>query len=376
MHAILDKWTADGLIRPAEKPPTEEQKKHERYYHLHQYVHHPTIECRTLRKMFQTKIKDGTLELAKPQQEVQRNSLPQHGRGATTVVIHGNVADLDMDKEEAAPLEPTIMALQKSPKFRSLFDQLGLGAEARKMATRALVSIAAESSAQCFTAEAHASRTYLETTNAISFTDEDMEVQYPDHKHPLYLTASINEVQARRALVDTGSSLNLIPMNTLQAANISRRKIQGTPMEVTGFGGAAEYTIGHIQLALKVGPILSLTRFHVIDSAVSYHVLLGRPWLHKHKLVSSTYHQCVKGRLNGKPIRLPANNTLFDETEAHFVDAAYYEDLAPVREASTFRTIGTPLPAWEDIRDHAEADLRNILELKRKQKEVVSEAQD
>jgi hypothetical protein len=110
--------------------------------------------------------------------------------------------------------------------------------------------------------------------------------------------------------VDTSSSLNLIPMNTLQATTISRRKIQGTPMEVTDFGGAAEYTMGHIQLVLKVGLILSLTRFHVIDSAVSYHVHLDRPWLHKHKLVSSTYHQCVKGRLNGKPIGLPTNKTL------------------------------------------------------------------
>jgi hypothetical protein len=203
-----------------------------------------------------------------------------------------------------------------------------------------------------------------------------MEVQYLDHKRPLYLTVSINEVQVRRALVDTGSSLNLIPMSTLQAANISRRKIHGTPMEVIGFGGAAEYTMGRIQLALKVGPILSLTCFHVIDSAVSYHALLGHPWLHKHNLVSSTYHQCVKGRLNGKPIRLPANNTPFDETEAHFVETTFYEDLAPAGEASTSRTIGTPLSAWEEIRDHLEADLKNILELKKKRKEAVREAQD
>jgi hypothetical protein len=76
----------------------------------------------------------------------------------------------------------------------------------------------------------------------------------------------------------------------------------------------------------------------------------------------------VKGRLNGKPIRIPANNTPFDETEAHFVEAAFYEDLAPAGESSTSRTMGTPLPAWEDIRDHPEADLRNMLELKRKWK--------
>ena len=67
MFAILDKWTANGFIRPAKRPPTEEQKKHERYCRLHQYVHHPIIECRTLWKIFQTKIKDETLELAKPQ---------------------------------------------------------------------------------------------------------------------------------------------------------------------------------------------------------------------------------------------------------------------------------------------------------------------
>jgi hypothetical protein len=73
-------------------------------------------------------------------------------------------------------------------------------------------------------------------------------------------------------------------------------------MEVKGFGGIGEYTKGHIQLVLKVGPIVALTRFHVVDSVVPYHILLGRPWLQKHQLIFSTYHQCVKGRLNGKPI--------------------------------------------------------------------------
>ena len=129
------------------------------------------------------------------------------------------------------------------------------------MATEVLVSIKVEYGAQCFTAEAHASRAYLEATNAISFTNEDMEVKYPDHKRPLYLTASINKVQVQRALVDTGSSLNLIPMSTLQAANISRRKIHDTPMKVTGFGGATEYTMGYIQLALKVDPSYPLFVF-------------------------------------------------------------------------------------------------------------------
>jgi hypothetical protein len=53
-------------------------------------------------------------------------------------------------------------------------------------------------------------------------------------------------------------------------------------MEIKGFGGIGEFTKGHIQLVLKVSPIVALTRFHVVDSVVPYHRLLGRTWLHQH----------------------------------------------------------------------------------------------
>jgi hypothetical protein len=119
-----------------------------------------------------------------------------------------------------------IRTLQRNPKFCSLFNQLGLNPEARTAATEAIMAIAAESGAHYFTAETHANRAFLETTNTITFTDEDMEVQYPDHRRPLYLSATINEVQVRRALVDTGSCINFIPLSTIQAAEISQKKIQ------------------------------------------------------------------------------------------------------------------------------------------------------
>ena len=35
-------------------------------------------------------------------------------------------------------------------------------------------------------------------------------------------------------------------------------------MEIIGFGGIGEYTKGHIQLVLKAGLIIALTRFHVV----------------------------------------------------------------------------------------------------------------
>ena len=77
------------------------------------------------------------------------------------------------------------------------------------------------------TTESHANRAYLETTNAIIFTDEDMEVEHPDHCKPLYLMATINGVQIRRALVDIRASLNLIALSTLEAVDLASRRILG-----------------------------------------------------------------------------------------------------------------------------------------------------
>uniref|UniRef100_A0A2N9G1I9 RNA-directed DNA polymerase n=1 Tax=Fagus sylvatica TaxID=28930 RepID=A0A2N9G1I9_FAGSY len=337
MKAILDKWVADGIIKLPEiqKKATEEDKKNPKFCYFHRYVHHSTADCWTLRRKFHEKIQDGTLELPQAQQKVHTDPFLKHKNGAVvSVVIHGNTSNVDADESAAAStaMTPTaIKTLQRNP-----------------------------------------SRAFLETTNAITFTDEDMEVQYPDHRRPLYLSATINEVQVRRALVDNGSCINLIPLSTIQAAEIPQKKIQGAPMEIKGFGGVGEYTKGHIQLVLKVGPIVAFTRFHVVDSVVPYHILLGRPWLHKHQLIPSTYHQCVKGRLNGKPIRIAANSAPFDQSESHFVEAALYDEITLAGEASLAKPIGIPLPKWEEIRDAPGADLRDLLEQKKKRKAEAS----
>ena len=191
------------------------------------------------------------------------------------------------------------------------------------MATKSLMSITIDLRMECFTVESHASRVYLETSNSITFTNEEMKIEHPDHRRPLYLMATINGVQIRRALVDIGVSLNLIILRTLEAVGLTGKRILRAPMEITGFGGSTKSTEGYVQLALKVGLIVALTRFHVINSEVSYHVPLGCFWLHKHRLIPSTYHQCVKGRLNGKPVRILANSNPFSQGEVNFVEIMF-----------------------------------------------------
>ena len=176
---------------------------------------------------------------------MHRNPLPNHkGKGMVTVVIHGNPTEAG---ESEGSFHPSIArTFQKNPKFRSLFNQLGFGPEARKVATESLMSIAADSGMECFTTESYASRAFLEETNAITFIDEDMEVEHPDHRRPLYLMATINGVQVRKALVDTGASLNLIALSTLEAMGLVDRRILGAPMEITRLGRSVESTKGYV----------------------------------------------------------------------------------------------------------------------------------
>ncbi|KAI5334588.1 hypothetical protein L3X38_024721 [Prunus dulcis] len=126
-----------------------------------------------------------------------------------------------------------------------------------------------------------------------------------DHRGPLYLEGQINDVFIRRALIDTGSFVNILPLSMLTTAGIPLSKIVQSQTSISGFRNKSEVTVRHMQVNLKVGPIRSLTKFYVIDMDVAYHALLGRPWLNKHKLVVSTYHQCVKGRIKLRPFRIP-----------------------------------------------------------------------
>ena len=183
--------------------------------------------------------------------------------------------------------------------------------------------------------------------------------------------ATINGVQIRRALVDTGASLNLIALSTLEAVGLVDKRILGAPMEITGFGGSVESIEGYVQLALRVGPIVALTRFHVINAEVSYHVLLGRPWLHKHLLIPSTFHQCIKGRLNGRPVRISTNRNPFSQGEVNFAETMFYDELEPDDESPAPGTPGVPILEEEEA-GRGTRDLRNLLERKRQKREFSS----
>ena len=129
------------------------------------------------------------------------------------------------EEENLALLATVITTLQQSVKFKNLFDQLGLTIKERKIAIEALVSIAFGAGVECLSAEIPKDRALLQESTEITFSNEDMEVGHLDHRRPLYLATSLNQIPIKRALIDTGASVNFIPLRTLQAVGILERKI-------------------------------------------------------------------------------------------------------------------------------------------------------
>ena len=84
-----------------------------------------------------------------------------------------------------------------------------------RIAIEALVSIALEAGVECLAAKIRVGKAFLQDTNEVTFSDEDMKVGYSNHRRPFYLAASINQIPISRALVDTGALVNLIPLSTL-----------------------------------------------------------------------------------------------------------------------------------------------------------------
>ena len=107
---------------------------------------------------------------------------------------------------------------------------MGLTVNELRIAIKALVSMASREGIECLTEEVIDGRALLQEASEITFSDEDMEVGYSDHWRPLYLAASINQIPIKRAWADMRASINLIPLSTLQAARISKKKKKDSRM--------------------------------------------------------------------------------------------------------------------------------------------------
>ncbi|XP_050889611.1 uncharacterized protein LOC127094889 [Lathyrus oleraceus] len=117
-----------------------------------------------------------------------------------------------------------------------------------------------------------------------------LEKAYVDH----------DEDAMSNMLVDTSSSLNVLPKDTLSKLSYQGSLMRFSGVIVKAIDGSRKTVIGEVDLPIKIGPCLFQITFQVIDIHPAYSCLLGRLWIHKAGEVTLTLHQKLKFINNGK----------------------------------------------------------------------------
>ncbi|XP_070017024.1 uncharacterized protein [Nicotiana sylvestris] len=126
-----------------------------------------------------------------------------------------------------------------------------------------------------------------------------------------------------KVLVDNGSSANIRPFSTLNKLKVDDERIHKNNICVRGFDGGGKDSFGDIMLELTIGPVEFTMEFQVLDMVISYNFLLGRPWIHVAKAVSSSLHQMVKFEWDRQEIIVHGDENLcaFNDTSILFIEA-------------------------------------------------------
>ena len=124
----------------------------------------------------------------------------------------------------------------------------------------------------------------------IAFTDEEIPLEGRDSTKALHITVKCKSHTVPRALLDNGSSLNVMPMSTLSRLAIDLSNLRKSRMVVRTFDGTKREILENIKLPIQVGPCTFDSEFIVMDINPSYNYLLGRPWIHMAGAVPSTLY--------------------------------------------------------------------------------------
>ncbi|KAI5445921.1 hypothetical protein KIW84_013956 [Lathyrus oleraceus] len=188
--------------------------------------------------------------------------------------------------------------------------------------------------------------------NTLSFCDADLPEEGRDHNMALHISMNCKNDAMSNVLVDTGSTLNVLPKTTL-----SRLSYQGPPMRQSGvvvkaFDGSRKTVIGEVDLPIKIGPSDFQITFQVMDIHPSYSCLLGRPWIHEAGAVTSTLHQKLKFVKNKKLVVVGGEKALLVSHLSSFsyIDAED-EVGTPFQALSVAEPIEKKSPSFASYRD-------------------------
>ncbi|XP_058725722.1 uncharacterized protein LOC131597017 [Vicia villosa] len=97
--------------------------------------------------------------------------------------------------------------------------------------------------------------------NGLGFTDRDLPPEGRNHNKALHVSIECKGTTLSRVLVDTGSSLNVLPKLALMRIDYAGVELRPSELVVRAFDGSRRSVFGEVDLPIQVGPQIFTTTF-------------------------------------------------------------------------------------------------------------------
>ncbi|XP_016755386.1 uncharacterized protein [Gossypium hirsutum] len=162
----------------------------------------------------------------------------------------------------------------------------------------------------------------ISANNFIYFNDDEIPLGGMGSAKALHITTRCKGYTLPSVLINNGSTLNVLPLSTLNRLPIDNSHMKTCHNVVRAFDGTKRNVMGRIDIPLLIGPNVYDVDFLVMDIKPSYNFLLGRPWIHSAGAVPSSLYHKLKLVTDG---RLVTINVEEDIIAAVTSDAPYVE---------------------------------------------------
>ena len=118
------------------------------------------------------------------------------------------------------------------------------------------------------------------------------------------VTLRIGGYDVRRVMVDQGSAVDIMYLDLYKRLGLKPKDLTTYNSPLLSFEGRMVDPKGLIRLPVQAGTNVVEVDFIVVNVFSSYTAIMGRPWLHTLKAISSTLHQKVKYPSGGQVLEI------------------------------------------------------------------------
>ncbi|XP_065629756.1 uncharacterized protein LOC136067590 [Quercus suber] len=137
-------------------------------------------------------------------------------------------------------------------------------------------------------------RARMEIQPVLGFSNQDKVGTMQPHDNALVVTLRIGDYDVKRVMVDQGSGVEIMYSDLYKGLNLRLDDLTSYTSPLISFDGKIVIPTGQIRLPIRTGLKTVEVDFIVVDAYSPYTAIMGRPWLHALRAVSSTLHQKVK----------------------------------------------------------------------------------